>query len=100
MMALCGRDKIEPAQASQFITRSIQGHLTGPIHRFNDFPMDVQKLLYQMFMATSAFTTPGAPGTAFSEVMGFIRDEISGLESRLVHTMHIQVSDTVQAQLS
>ncbi|MQL82663.1 hypothetical protein Taro_015128, partial [Colocasia esculenta] len=43
-------DKIEPAQASQFITRSIQAHFPGPIHRFNDFPMDVQKLLYQMFM--------------------------------------------------
>ncbi|MQL96697.1 hypothetical protein Taro_029383 [Colocasia esculenta] len=37
---------------------------------------------------TSAFTTHGAARTAPSEVMGFIRDEISGLESRLVHTMH------------
>ncbi|MQL90886.1 hypothetical protein Taro_023491 [Colocasia esculenta] len=43
-------DKIEPAQASQFITRSIQAHFPGPIHRFNDFPMDVQELLYQMSM--------------------------------------------------
>ncbi|MQM20655.1 hypothetical protein Taro_053680 [Colocasia esculenta] len=50
--------------------------------------------------ATSAFTTPGASGTSPSEMMGFIRDEISGLESRLVHTMHTQVSDAVQAQLS
>ncbi|MQM12233.1 hypothetical protein Taro_045144, partial [Colocasia esculenta] len=31
-------DKIEPAQASQFITRTIQAHFPGPIHRFNDFP--------------------------------------------------------------
>ncbi|MQL68280.1 hypothetical protein Taro_000594 [Colocasia esculenta] len=38
--------------------------------------------------ATSAFTTPGALGTSPSEMMGFIRDEISALESRLVHTMH------------
>ncbi|MQM18792.1 hypothetical protein Taro_051787 [Colocasia esculenta] len=38
--------------------------------------------------ATSAFTTPGAPGFSPSEMMGFIRDEISSLESRLVHTMH------------
>ncbi|MQL86726.1 hypothetical protein Taro_019262, partial [Colocasia esculenta] len=43
-------DKIEPAQASQFITRTIQTHFPGPIHRFNDFPMKVQKSLYQMFM--------------------------------------------------
>ncbi|MQL89352.1 hypothetical protein Taro_021928, partial [Colocasia esculenta] len=33
-------DKIEPAQASQFITRTIQAHFPGPIHRFNDFPME------------------------------------------------------------
>ncbi|MQM15128.1 hypothetical protein Taro_048067 [Colocasia esculenta] len=44
-------DKIEPAQASQFITRSIQAHFLGPIHRFNDFSMEVQELLYQMFMS-------------------------------------------------
>ncbi|MQL91851.1 hypothetical protein Taro_024467 [Colocasia esculenta] len=45
-----GRDKIEPVQASQFITRSIHAHFPGPIHRFNDFPMDIQELLYHMFM--------------------------------------------------
>ncbi|MQL96319.1 hypothetical protein Taro_028993 [Colocasia esculenta] len=50
--------------------------------------------------ATSAFTTPGAPGTSPSEMMGFIRDEISGLESRLVHTMHTQVLDVFQSKLS
>ncbi|MQM18745.1 hypothetical protein Taro_051740 [Colocasia esculenta] len=49
-------DKIEPAQASQFITRTIQAHFPGPIHRFNDFPMEVQKLLYQMFMSNHLFT--------------------------------------------
>ncbi|MQL81376.1 hypothetical protein Taro_013835 [Colocasia esculenta] len=49
---------------------------------------------------TSAFTTPGAPGTLPSEMMSFIQDEISDLESRLVHTIHTQVSDAVQAQLS
>ncbi|MQM10643.1 hypothetical protein Taro_043539 [Colocasia esculenta] len=36
---------------------------------------------------TSAFTTAGALGTSPSEMMGFIRDEISGLESRLAQTM-------------
>ncbi|MQM23191.1 hypothetical protein Taro_056254, partial [Colocasia esculenta] len=51
-------------------------------------------------VATSAFTTPGAPGTSPNEMMGFIRDEISSLESHLAHTMHMQVSDIVQAQLS
>ncbi|MQM08749.1 hypothetical protein Taro_041606 [Colocasia esculenta] len=158
-----------------------EAHFTRPIHRFNDFPLDIQEFLYQMFMekvlkrpptfmevfdkthkkngtdqyisdrarevasysqhmiekyvgeeeepqldlevwfaasgtpkkghvygfghsmdmikvfsstsssssqATGAFTTPGAPSTSSSEMMGFIRDEISGLESRLVHTMH------------
>ncbi|MQM17808.1 hypothetical protein Taro_050784 [Colocasia esculenta] len=48
-------DKIEPAQASQFITRTIQAHFPGPIHRFNDFPMEVQELLYQMFMSNHRF---------------------------------------------
>ncbi|MQL92859.1 hypothetical protein Taro_025491, partial [Colocasia esculenta] len=47
-------DKIEPAQASQFITRTIQAHFLGPIHRFNDFPMEVQEL-YQMFMSNHRF---------------------------------------------
>ncbi|MQL95949.1 hypothetical protein Taro_028623, partial [Colocasia esculenta] len=49
-------DKIEPAQASQFITRTIQAHFPGPINRFNDFPMEVQELLYQMFMSNHRFT--------------------------------------------
>ncbi|MQL91875.1 hypothetical protein Taro_024499, partial [Colocasia esculenta] len=49
-------DKIEPAQASQFITRTLQAHFPGPIHRFNDFPMEVQEHLYQMFMSQHRFT--------------------------------------------
>ncbi|MQM11254.1 hypothetical protein Taro_044160 [Colocasia esculenta] len=49
-------DKIEPAQASQFITRTIQAHFPRPIHRFNDFPMEIQELLYQMFMSNHRFT--------------------------------------------
>ncbi|MQL83636.1 hypothetical protein Taro_016121 [Colocasia esculenta] len=49
-------DKIELAQASQFITRIMQAHFPGPIHRFNDFPMEVQELLYQMFMSNYRFT--------------------------------------------
>ncbi|MQM14249.1 hypothetical protein Taro_047178 [Colocasia esculenta] len=56
---------------------------------------------------TSAFTTPGAPDTP-SDMMGFILDTISGLESRLAQMMEshlaqmmqVQVSDAVQAQLS
>ncbi|MQM12514.1 hypothetical protein Taro_045433 [Colocasia esculenta] len=44
------RNKIEPAQASQFITKTIQAHFLGPIRRFSDFSMDVQNLLYDMFM--------------------------------------------------
>ncbi|MQM07330.1 hypothetical protein Taro_040168 [Colocasia esculenta] len=49
-------DKIEPAQASQFITRTIPAHFLGPIHRFNDFSLEVQELLYQMFMSNHRFT--------------------------------------------
>ncbi|MQM23877.1 hypothetical protein Taro_056947, partial [Colocasia esculenta] len=49
-------DKIEPTQESQFITRTIQAHFPGPIHRFNNFPMEVQELLYQMFMSNHRFT--------------------------------------------
>ncbi|MQL68086.1 hypothetical protein Taro_000367 [Colocasia esculenta] len=56
MKALCGSDKIEPAQASQFITRTIQAYFPGLIHRFNGFPMEVQELLYQMFMSNHRFT--------------------------------------------
>ncbi|MQL96118.1 hypothetical protein Taro_028793 [Colocasia esculenta] len=76
-----------------------KGHVYGFGHS-----MDTSRVLSgtssSSSQATSAFTTLGAPGTSPSEMMGFIRDEISSLESRLVHTMHTQVSDTVQAQLS
>ena len=44
------RNKLEPAQASQFITKSIQAHFPGPIHQFSDFLIDVQDLLFDMFM--------------------------------------------------
>ncbi|MQL96805.1 hypothetical protein Taro_029490 [Colocasia esculenta] len=49
-------NKIEPAQASQFITKTIQAHIPGPIHRFSDFPMDVQDLLFSMFLKNHRFT--------------------------------------------
>ncbi|MQM05799.1 hypothetical protein Taro_038616 [Colocasia esculenta] len=59
--------------------------------------------LPQLDPETSAFTTAaGAPGTSPSEMMGFIADTISGLESRLAQTMetHLvqmqtQVTDTL-----
>ncbi|MQL94943.1 hypothetical protein Taro_027610 [Colocasia esculenta] len=76
-----------------------KGHLYGFGHS-----MDMGRVLSGASSSgsqeTSAFTTPGAPGTSPSEMMGFIRDEISGSDSRLVHTVHTQVSDDVQAQLS
>ncbi|MQL68973.1 hypothetical protein Taro_001283 [Colocasia esculenta] len=41
---------------------------------------------------TSAFSTAtGAPGTSPSEMMGFIADTISGLESRLAQTMETRL---------
>ncbi|MQL84917.1 hypothetical protein Taro_017428 [Colocasia esculenta] len=57
---------------------------------------------------TSAFSTlAGAAGTSPSEMMGFIADTISGLESRLAETMEArlvqmqtQVTDALQAQPS
>ncbi|MQL80546.1 hypothetical protein Taro_012990, partial [Colocasia esculenta] len=49
-------NKIEPAQASQFITKRIQAHFPGPIHRFSYFLMDVLDLLYDMFMRNHRFT--------------------------------------------
>ncbi|MQM12411.1 hypothetical protein Taro_045329 [Colocasia esculenta] len=76
-----------------------KGHVYGFRHS-----MDTSRVLSSASSSgsqgTSAFTKPGSLGTSPSEMMGFIRDEIFGLESRLVHTMHTQVSDAVQAQLS
>ncbi|MQL99800.1 hypothetical protein Taro_032528, partial [Colocasia esculenta] len=76
-----------------------KGHVYGFGHS-----MDTSKVLSgassSASQVTSAVTTPRAPGTSPSETMGFIRDETSGLESRLAHTKQTQVSDAVQAQLS
>ncbi|MQL77987.1 hypothetical protein Taro_010404 [Colocasia esculenta] len=76
-----------------------KGHVYGFGHS-----MDTSRVLSgassSASQATSAFTTPGALGTSPSEMMGFIRDEISGLESRLAQTMQMQVSNTVQALIS
>ncbi|MQL75210.1 hypothetical protein Taro_007580 [Colocasia esculenta] len=71
----------------------------GHVYGFGD-SMDTSRVLFGASSSashTSAFTTPGALGTSPSEMMGFIRDEISGLESRLAQTMQMQVSDAVQA---
>ncbi|MQM10566.1 hypothetical protein Taro_043460 [Colocasia esculenta] len=48
---------------------------------------------------TSAFTTLGAPGT-LSEMMGFILDTISILESRLAQTMESRMAQMMQVQVS
>ncbi|MQM19943.1 hypothetical protein Taro_052957 [Colocasia esculenta] len=45
---------------------------------------------------TSGFTTPGAQGTSPSEMMGFIVDTISSLESRLAQTMEPRLAQTMQ----
>ncbi|MQL86391.1 hypothetical protein Taro_018924, partial [Colocasia esculenta] len=50
---------------------------------------------------TSAFSTQaGAPSTSPSEVMGFIADTISGLESRLAQTMETRLSQTMETRLA
>ncbi|MQL87240.1 hypothetical protein Taro_019767, partial [Colocasia esculenta] len=74
-----------------------KGHVYGFGHS-----MDTSRVLSGASSSasqTSAFTTPSAPGTT-SEMMGFILDTISGLESHLAQTMQMQESDAVQAQLS
>ncbi|MQM01550.1 hypothetical protein Taro_034310 [Colocasia esculenta] len=49
---------------------------------------------------TSAFSTPaGAAGTSPSEMMGFIADTISGLESRLAETMEARLAQTMETRL-
>ncbi|MQL69121.1 hypothetical protein Taro_001419 [Colocasia esculenta] len=64
-----------------------KGHVYGFGHN-----MDTSRVLSGASSSgsqmTSAFTTLDALGTSPSEMMAFIRDEISDLESRLVHTMH------------
>ncbi|MQL93567.1 hypothetical protein Taro_026215 [Colocasia esculenta] len=83
-----------------------KGHVYGFGHS-----MDTSRVLSggsSSSSQTSAFTTLGAPGTSPSEMIDFIVDTISGLESRLaqmmeprlVQTMQTQVFDAVQAQLS
>ncbi|MQL79212.1 hypothetical protein Taro_011639 [Colocasia esculenta] len=62
-------DKIEPAQAPQFITRTIQAHFPRPIHRFNDFPMEVQELLYQMFMSNHRLVWTTTARSNFKHLM-------------------------------
>ncbi|MQM01157.1 hypothetical protein Taro_033907 [Colocasia esculenta] len=37
--------------SGQFTPSPAIVHFSGPIYRFNDFPMEVQELLYQMFMS-------------------------------------------------
>ncbi|MQL95366.1 hypothetical protein Taro_028032 [Colocasia esculenta] len=49
---------------------------------------------------TSSFSTPAdALGTSPSEMMGFIVDMISGLESRLTQTMETCLAETVETRL-
>ncbi|MQM22186.1 hypothetical protein Taro_055234, partial [Colocasia esculenta] len=58
-----------------------KGHVYGFGHS-----MDTSRVLSGTSSSashTSAFTTAGAPSTSPNEMRGFIRDEISGLESRL-----------------
>ncbi|MQM03184.1 hypothetical protein Taro_035957 [Colocasia esculenta] len=65
----------------------------GHVYGFG-YSMDMSRVFSGTLSSAShmsAFTTAGALSTSPSEMRGFIRDEIFGLESRLV---------TVQAQLS
>ncbi|MQL95952.1 hypothetical protein Taro_028624, partial [Colocasia esculenta] len=83
-----------------------KGHVYGFGHS-----MDMSRVLSgasSSALQTSAFNTEvGAPGTSPSDMMGFITNTISGLESRIAQTMETrlvqmetQVTDALQAQLS
>ncbi|MQL90010.1 hypothetical protein Taro_022586 [Colocasia esculenta] len=83
-----------------------KGHVYGFGHS-----MDTSKVLSGASISASqtrAFNTGvGAPGTSPSDMMGFITNTISGLESRIAQTMETrlvqiqtQVTDALQAQLS
>ncbi|MQL78422.1 hypothetical protein Taro_010856 [Colocasia esculenta] len=74
-----------------------KGHVYGFGHS-----MDTSRVLYwgsSLSSQTSAFTTPGAPGTSPSEMMGFIVDTISGLESHLAQTMESHLAQTMETRL-
>ncbi|MQM22689.1 hypothetical protein Taro_055745 [Colocasia esculenta] len=64
----------------------IKGHVYGFGHSMN--MSRVLSGVSSSASQTSAFSTPvGASGTSPSEMMGFITDTISGLESHLAQTM-------------
>ncbi|MQM08968.1 hypothetical protein Taro_041827 [Colocasia esculenta] len=72
-----------------------KGHVYGFGHS-----MDMSRVLSGASSSasqTSAFPTASAPGTSPSEMMGFIRDEISGLESRLAETMESRLAHTMES---
>ncbi|MQL97083.1 hypothetical protein Taro_029766 [Colocasia esculenta] len=75
-----------------------KGHVYGFGHS-----MDTSRVLSGVSSSasqTSAFSTPtGAPGTSPSEMMGFIADTISGLESRLAQTMETRLVQTMETRL-
>ncbi|MQL99025.1 hypothetical protein Taro_031743 [Colocasia esculenta] len=74
-----------------------KGHVYGFGHS-----MDTSRVLSGASSSasqTSAFTTAGAPGTSPYEMMGFIQDEISGLESRLAQTMESPLAQTMESHL-
>ncbi|MQL89422.1 hypothetical protein Taro_021990 [Colocasia esculenta] len=84
----------------------MKGHVYGFGHS-----MDTSRVLSGASSSasqTSAFNTGvGAPGTSPSDMMSFITNTISGLESRLAQTMETrlvqmqtQVTDALQTQLS
>ncbi|MQM12060.1 hypothetical protein Taro_044974 [Colocasia esculenta] len=73
----------------------------GHVYSFGH-SMDMSRVLFGASSSasqTSAFTTVGAPSTSPSEMMGFIRDEISGLESRLAETMESRLAQTMESRI-
>ncbi|MQL73248.1 hypothetical protein Taro_005591 [Colocasia esculenta] len=75
-----------------------EGHVYGFGHS-----MDTSKVFSDASSSashTSAFSTQaGAPSTSPSEVMGFIADTISSLESRLAQTMETRLAEMMETRL-
>ncbi|MQM09922.1 hypothetical protein Taro_042808 [Colocasia esculenta] len=74
-----------------------KGHVYGFGHS-----MDTSRVLSSGSSSssqTSAFTTPGAPGTSPSGMMGFIIDTISSLESCLAQMMESCLAQTMETHL-
>ncbi|MQL94693.1 hypothetical protein Taro_027357, partial [Colocasia esculenta] len=75
-----------------------KGHVYGFGHSMDT--SSVLSVASSSASQSSAFTTPAvAPGTSLSEMMGFIADTISGLESHLAETLETHLAETMETHM-